>query len=112
MSAPRLAAKVEAAALVRLAEQAGGFAAILHRGDDERGALLILVRERGRYVQCLVRLLAGDGLYSWSRIGPEVSVPGLDDFLARRRSRDPDEWQIELDIPLAERFIAETIAVG
>jgi hypothetical protein len=30
----------------------------------------------------------------------------FEEYLARRRSQDRDSWQIELDIPDAERFIA------
>ncbi|MBN9940404.1 DUF1491 family protein, partial [Listeria monocytogenes] len=33
-------------------------------------------------------------------------------YWRRRRDRDPDLWVVELDIPSAERFAAETIASG
>ena len=32
----------------------------------------------------------------------------FDLYIERRKSRDPDIWVIELDIPNAERFIVET----
>ena len=110
MSEARLAAGIEAAAFVRRAEQAGGFAAVLHKGDVERGALLLAVRERGVPVACLARLLGPDGRYGWARVAADADR--IAEFLEKRRRADPDEWQIELDIPSAERFIAETTDMG
>jgi hypothetical protein len=110
----RLAASVEAAALLRRAEAEGGFSAILHKGDAERGSLLIVVRSRGTYVGCLERALRPDGAYGWQSVGP-ASSEGDDkvaQFLARRAEFDPDLWLIELDIAQPERFIAETTSAG
>lgn len=106
----RLAAGVEASAFLRLAEQQGGFGAVLHKGDAERGTLLLAVNQRGVPIACLARQLGGDGQYRWSQVSPGES--DWPDFLKRRVRNDPDEWQIELDIPLAERFIAETTGLG
>lgn len=110
MSAGRLSASVEASGLIRRAETDGGFAAVLRKGDPERGALLIVVRSRGGYVTCLERSLAADGRYRWEQVGPTESDPGekLAEFLQKRVSFDQDLWLIELDIAQAERFIAET----
>jgi len=33
----------------------------------------------------------------------------LEEYWRNRRRRDPDLWVIELDVPHAERFVAETI---
>ncbi|MCA1654304.1 MAG: DUF1491 family protein [Sphingomicrobium sp.] len=113
MPEARLAAGIEASAFLRRAEALGGCGAVLHKGDAERGALLLAISERGIPLSCLARALGAEGRYGWARVGPsQAEAPMLTDFLARRRRSDPDEWQIELDIPLAERFIAETIAMG
>lgn len=114
MSGARLNASVEASGLIRRAEADGGFAAILHKGDAERGALLIVVRGRGNFVACLERTLTLDGRYGWAAVGPEDSEgeAKLAEFLARRVNFDPDLWLIELDIAHPERFIAETTSTG
>ncbi len=113
MSEPRLAAGIEASSFLRRAEQAGGFGAVLHKGDAERGSLLLAVSERGVPATCLVRMLDGSGAYRWGTVGPADSDARLlAEFLAKRRRGDPDEWQIELDVPSAAQFIAETTSAG
>ena len=112
MSAARLNASVEAAALMRRAQAEGDFATVLHKGDPERGAILIVVRSRGAYVTCLERMLNSGG-YGWLTVGPDsASDEKVAQFLARRADFDPDIWLIELDIAQPERFIAETISAG
>jgi hypothetical protein len=112
--AERLPAALEAAALVRRASAAGDFAAVLRKGDPDRGAILLIVASRGRHACCLERVLSIDGHYAWNRVGPPESASSADlaEFLARRARFDEDTWQIELDIAEAERFIAETMAAG
>ena len=112
--ANRLSASVEAASLCRRAESEGGFAAVLHRGDPERGSLLLIIRERGQYVACLERMLSLNGSYAWTKGGPASSAneSELTDFVKRRIRFDEDSWLIELDIAQPERFIAETTASG
>ena len=114
MTNARLAAAVEAAGLIRRAQADGDFAAIIRKGDAERGALLLLIRSRGRHVACLERALGPDGAYRWSRAGPGESADSAQvaEFLAKRARFDADLWAIELDIADAERFIAETTLTG
>ena len=110
----RLSASVEAAGLIRKVEADGGFGAVLHKGDPERGSLLIVIRSRGDYVSCLERTLTLEGRYSWGTVGPSASEADqeVSQFLARRTGFDPDLWLIELDIAQPERFIAETTLSG
>ena len=114
MSRDRLAAAVEVSALVRKVQSTGDFAAILRKGDPERGALLIVVRSRDRHVACLERMLAMDGTYRWQPAGPAESMgpQQVADFLKNRVRFDEDLWLIELDIAQPERFIAETTGAG
>ena len=43
----RLPAHLEAASLIRRAEAEGGFAAVLRKGDPDRGAMTLIIRDRG-----------------------------------------------------------------
>jgi hypothetical protein len=92
----------------------GDFAAVMNKGDEERGSLLLFVSSRGRHVACLERVLNVDGSYVWQRFGPTESASSAEitEFLARRRRFDEDYWAIELDIADPERFIAETTSTG
>lgn len=86
----------------------------MRKGDEERGALLLLISERGRHVAALERVLNLNGTYRWEHVGPRDSAGSLEinDFLARRARFDEDFWAIEVDIADAERFIAETTSAG
>ena len=105
----RLTAAVAASALIRRAEQEGGFAAVLAKGDSTAGAILVILTEKGGNPRFLERLLLPDGNYSWQNVGGGAAGNPSEGqkFLARRRKIDPDLWLIELDVPSAERFAAE-----
>lgn len=106
----RLAPALEVASFLRLAEAQGGFGTVLHKGDESWGALLLVILERGQQAGLLERSLGADGVYGWQVTGPrEIDSAGATQYVARRSRSDPDCWVIELDVPLSERFIAETI---
>ncbi len=81
---------------------------VLRRGDPDRGALIVQVADRGVAIALLQRRLADDFTYRWQRF--EVPERGTAAFLADQSRIDPDLWAIELDIPDAERFVAEMTA--
>jgi hypothetical protein len=101
-------------ALVRRAFQQGGFAAILQKGDDSAGAILLIGREKGGIVGLWEQALTAKGTYAWSPCGPQdiENQAEIDHYMSRRRDRDPDLWLIELDIPDPARFAAESVQFG
>ena len=107
-------ARLEASAIIRRVEAEGGFATVLQRGDPDRGAISLLVTERGRMTAVLERQLAADFAYRWAAVpfADGLDEPAWRDFVAKKQRFDRDSWLIELDIADAERFIAETIAMG
>jgi hypothetical protein len=108
----RLVTSVEVAALIRRCEQNGDFATVIRKGDDDRGAILILLSSRGAHIGCFERALTMEGAYRWASVGPGLSAESREvaDFLAKRARFDDDMWAIELDTADPERFIAETLA--
>ena len=114
MSNERLPAALEAAGMIRRAEAQGDFATIIKKGDPDRGALLLVISSRGRHAACLERVLTLEGGYRWQAVGPGESSGSdeIREFLAKRTRFDADLWAIELDVAEAERFIAETTALG
>lgn len=110
----RLPAAMEAGAIMRGVEAKGGFATIIRRGDPDRGALTLLVASRGELKAVLERRMATDFSYKWAEVGHSSSdkTQEWQRVLDSQDKFDPDSWLIELDIPDAERFVAETVAEG
>ena len=106
---PRLGSSVLVNALLRLAGREGGFGAVLAKGDANAGAITVILAERGERRLILERVVQPDGRYRWQEVGNRAAAneEEFQRFLERRRRFDPDLWLIELDIPSAERFIAE-----
>jgi hypothetical protein len=110
----RLSSRVTVDALLRRAAQQGGFGAVLARGDEGAGAVLVLLVERGAVRQLLERSFDfATERYRWMAAGPQdvESDANRDAYIQRRRERDRDLWLVELDIADAERFAAEMMAV-
>lgn len=107
---PRLTSRMTVDALMRRVRGEGGFTAVLARGDDMAGAILLLCANRGVVTSLLERTIDRQGHYHWTPCGPPdvESESERDSYIQRRRARDPDLWLIELDIADAERFAAET----
>ena len=114
MSDGRLPAGLEVGGLLRRAETEGGHGMVIHKGDERRGALTLLVARRGVHVACLERTLTIAGDYAWRKVGPAANAASdeVSDWARKRLRMDADEWQIELDIPSAERFVDEMTRVG
>lgn len=104
----RLASSVLVSGLIRSAEAEGGFAAVLARGDDRAGAVVVILSERGGTPRVMERILQPGGAYKWQESGGQAAEnpEELEKFLGRRRKIDPDVWLLELDIPSVERFAA------
>lgn len=104
---PRLPAHLEVAGLIRAVEAAGGFAAVLAKGERDAGTLLVVCAENGRASAAYERMPQADGTRAWAlsrRQDPE-NPQDFWDYCDRRKRQDGDLWIVELDIPHAERFI-------
>ena len=103
----RLPAQLEVGGLIRAAQNAGGFASVLHKGDSEAGTILLIVTERGTNPRLFERMPSADGTREWSqRIIQNIEIKEqFEEYLARRRAQDPDLWIVELDSANGERLI-------
>ncbi len=105
----RLPAHIEASAIIRLAESAGGFGTILAKGERDAGTILLVTLCRGKDGVLYERMPQLDGSRSFvisKREDPE-KPQDFSEYLARRRAQDQDMWLIEVDIVDPERFVAQ-----
>lgn len=102
----RLPSGVLVSALLRRVNDAGGFGAVMAKGDAQGGAILVMALERGADAKLLERGIGADGRVALIDSTPSEDIEG---YWRRRRARDPDLWVVEVDVAGAERFAAETI---
>jgi hypothetical protein len=98
-----LPAAITVPALVRQAEAAGGFAALLHRGGPGTHVFLVVRRLPGRPVAVFERLPAIDRGVHWHCAAEGEAE--VDSFIVRQRRFDPDLWVVELAGVDPARFI-------
>ena len=96
---PRLKSKLWIQSLIRRCDLAAISAAVVARGDDDAGAILLKFngREGGCSVLAQARGLEGELL--WMRATGPVPVAEADAeaYIERQRRRDPDLWVIEIE---------------
>ncbi len=110
----RLPAHLEVSGLVRQVNAAGGFAAVLHKGERDAGTILLVLMGNGANSRIYERMPQADGSRAWRcslKQDPD-NKQVFDDYLERRRSQDPDLWIVELDIAHGERFIGSPAQPG
>lgn len=103
----RIPAHIEASALIRRAQAEGGFAAVLRKGHETAGTLLIVLTENGTNTRAYERMPQMDGGREWalSRSEDTENKKEFQEYLDRRRRQDDDLWIIELDVADGERLI-------
>ena len=104
----RLPAHLEVSSMMRLAESNGGFAMVLSKGERDAGTILIVTMFRGGQAKLYERMPQLDGTrpFVCAKLQDTEKPSEFDEYIARRRSQDPDIWVLEVDIEDAERFIA------
>lgn len=103
----RLPARLEIAGLIRLAQNGGGFAAVLKSGEEQSGTILLLLTENGTNPRIYERMPQFDGSRVWhcSMHQDFENSHKITEYLDRRGQQDEDLWIVELDIANGERLI-------
>jgi len=107
----RLKTDIAVSALIRRAQSAGAFAAIVRRGDGDAGAYLAVTRqyENDADKYTLYRPIRNmEGARVWWPKGP-LSQDELDIYINRRIDEDPDIWVVEIDDAQGRHFLVEPI---
>lgn len=105
--AQRLRTEIAVSALLRRAQSAGAFGAVLRKGDPDAGIYLVVVR-RGAALSLYVPARNMDGARVW---WPEtdLSQSEIDAKVNRRIDSDPDIWVIEIEDAQGRTFLDEPI---
>jgi hypothetical protein len=95
----RLKSGIWVKALIRRCDIAAVGVAVMARGDDDAGAILLKLNGRDAGCAVLSQTRRPDGTLVWMRATGQESVPEeeADAYIARQRGRDPDLWVIEID---------------
>jgi hypothetical protein len=107
----RLSTDVWVAALIRRAELAGAFPAVIRKGDARGGAVLVKVLDRraGR-ADLYAEAVRGEGERVWMRpVSAGQGEPELDAYAERALRFDPDLWIVEIDDPQGRHFLTEPV---
>lgn len=100
--------RIRVQAVIRLAEQRGGQAMVLHRGDDSAGDLILVMIEGAGKSRLFRRTPGLDFNHVWAEIpAPDGVAPDAPEQLDRLIGRDPDLWIIEVSVPDINRFIED-----
>jgi len=108
----RLKSAIWVKALIRRCDLAAIPVAILARGDDDAGAILLKFNDRDTGCLVLAQARGKDGELLWMRAtGPApVAEADADAYIERQRRRDPDLWVVEIENASAGTVIDARIA--
>jgi hypothetical protein len=106
----RLSTDVWVSALIRRAELAGAFPAVIRKGDPRGGAVLVKVLDRraGR-ADLYAEAVRGEGERVWMRPVTAAGEAELDAYAERALTFDPDLWIVEIDDPQGRHFLTEPV---
>jgi hypothetical protein len=99
-------------ALVRRAQLGGAFAVIVHRGDADRGDVLVKVAIARGKAQLYGPAFAPEGPSEFERLPAGVDDPTeaeVDEAIAKRLKYDRDLWVIEIEDRDGRHFLTEKI---
>ena len=110
----RLPAHLEVSGLMRRVATAGGFAAVIARGERDAGTILLVLRDSHTNPRLFERMPQPDGTRAWTlnRTQDSEKKQEFEDYLTRRSQQDNDLWIVELDVPNPERFIGDSATAG
>ena len=99
MDESRLPTEVWLKAHLRRCHATGIPAFVLHRGDGDRGTVLVKINTLDGQARVLTQTRDLDGRLGWLAAGDGARLPepDADDYIRRTRQYDPDLWVVEIE---------------
>jgi hypothetical protein len=110
---PRIKAGFRVKALVRRVQSQNASAFITRRGDEDAGAILIVLNGLAGKSRLLSQARNGTGELIWlmvSGVDPQADLDIAED-IAKRCARDPDLWVVEIESREFSAYVDEPIEV-
>ncbi len=110
---PRLKSGFWVRALIRRVAVEGAQAYLTRKGDEDAGAVAIVLNGMSGNSRLLVPATGPDGTRRWLMVSGADPRPDREiaDDIARRLARDPDLWVVEIEDPAYRSFIDEPIEI-
>jgi len=108
---PRLKSGLWVKALIRRYDAQAIPAAVVRKGDEDAGAILVKVsrRERGCIVMTRAQNPAGELFWQRGTGAEPVDEATADAYIARQAGRDPDLWVVEIEAGAGEIMLDGTV---
>ena len=101
-------AHIWVSALLRRATGEGAFATIVHRGDEDRGDVLVKVALNRGEARLYEPAFNPDGPSAFQRL-PLTEEAAIDELVRKRLSYDRDLWVVEIEDRAGRHFLTETV---
>jgi len=95
-------------ALLRRAGLGGAFATIVHKGDEERGDVVVKVTSERGQARLYAPAFNPEGPTEFERLSVETEADA-DSLIAKRQKMDRDLWVIEIEDREGRHFLVEPI---
>jgi len=95
-------------ALLRRATGTGAFATIVHRGDEQRGDVLVKVTHARGEARLYAPAFNPEGPTEFEKLAPEDEA-GVDALVGKRLKADRDLWVIEIEDREGRHFLTDKV---
>lgn len=103
-----ISANLWVSALLRRASTGGAFATIVHRGDEERGDVLVKVTRARGEAALYAPAFNPEGPTEFEQLKAE-DERGVDELIGKRLKMDRDLWVIEIEDREGRHFLTEKV---
>jgi hypothetical protein len=103
-----ISANLWVSALLRRASTAGAFATIVHRGDEDRGDVLVKVTRARGEAALYAPAFNPEGPTEFEQLKAEDEA-GVDALIGKRLNMDRDLWVIEIEDREGRHFLTEKV---